>query len=233
MSEKKRSGWFYVFVGCGCLVLAGVVVVGVGTFMTIRWAKGFEEEMEDPVKRTAKARAVMSEVMGVDEAPAGLHPQVAIEAPFGLFKLVVLTDGDPLEDAADIEDAAQLFVYVEGPGWDKDWKAFARGGDPPFDDLGDMNINIRRSDEIGRGELAVHDMELAYLANRGEFSAESFSSDGVFSVILVRCPQGDKRSRTILWGGPEGQDPDDRVAGTPGDPERIAELMGQLRPCGA
>lgn len=229
----KRSGWFYVFVSCGVLLLIGVIVVGAGTFMTIRWAKGFQEEMEDPEKRTANANQVMREIMGVNEAPAGFHPQIAIEAPFGLFQLLILTDGDPLEDADDIEDAANLFVYIEGPGWDKDWKAFARGGEPPFDNLDDMNINVRRSDVIGKGELTVGNMELAYLANRGEFSAESFSSDGVFTVILVRCPDGDKRSRTIVWGGPDAKEPTDELTGTAGDPERIAEMVGHFRLCGA
>lgn len=233
MADGKRSGWYYVFVGCGCLVLAGVIVVGAGTFMTIRWAKGFQEEIEDPARRTANAKVTMQEIMGVAEPPPGLHPQIAIEAPFGLFKLLILTDGDPDGDARDIENSANLLVYIEGPGWDKDWKAFARGGDPPFDSLGDMNINVRRSDEIGRGELTVESMELAYIANRGEFSAESFSSEGVFSVILVRCPEGDQRSRTIFWGAPEGPDPDDSITGTPGDPARIVEMMGHFRLCGA
>ena len=109
----------------------------------------------------------------------------------------------------------------------------AGGGDPPFDDLDDLNINVRRADVIGRGELTVGKMELAYLANRGEFSAESFSSDGVFTVILVRCPEGDKRSRTIVWGGPEGTEPEDELTGTAGDPERIAEMVGHFRLCGA
>jgi len=233
MGDEKRSAWFYVFVSCGVLVLVGVILIGAGTFMTIRWAKGFQEEMEDPEKRTANANEVMLEIMGVQKAPAGFNPQIAIEAPFGLFQLLILTDGDPLEDAEDIDDAANLLVYIEGPGWDKDWKAFARGGEPPFDNLDEMNINIRRADVLRKGELTLGNMELAYMANRGEFSAESFSSDGVFTIILVRCPEGDKRSRTIVWGGPEGQDQEDVLAGTAGDPARIAEVIGQLRLCGA
>ena len=233
MSDKKRSGWFYVFVSCGVLLLVGVIVVGAGTFMTVRWARNIKQELEDPELRTAKANQVMRDIMGVEEPPEGYHAELSIQAPFGLFQVLILTDGGPVEDPDEIVNADNLFIYVEGPGWDSEWKKFARGGDPPFDNLDDLNINVRRSDIIGRGELIVGKMELAYLANRGEFSAESFSSDGVFTVILVRCPEGDKRSRTIVWGGPEGTEPGDELTGTAGDPERIAEMMGHFRLCGA
>jgi len=231
MGDEKRSGWFYVFVTCGVLILVGVIIVWTGTVMTIRWAKGLKQEMEDPEKRTARADQVMHDIMGVDDPPEGYHAEISIQAPFGFFQLLILTDGDPVDDPDDIGDADNLFVYVEGPGWDKDWKEFARGGDPPFDDLGDMNINVRRSDVIGQGELTIGKMELAYLANRGEFSAESFSSDGVFTIILVRCPEGDKRSRTIIWGGPEGTVEGDELTVTAGDPERIAAMVGHFRLC--
>ncbi len=239
MSDKKRSGWFYVFVSCGVLLLVGVIVVGAGTFMTVRWAKNIKQELEAPELRIAKAHQAMSDIMGVEEPPEGYHAEMSIRAPFGLFQLLILTDGDLVEDLDEITDADHLLVYFEGPGWDSDWKKFANGGDPPFDNLDDLNINVRRSDVIGRGELTVGKMELAYLVNRGEFSAESFSSDGVFTVILVRCPEGDKRSRTIIWAGPEGKAESvdeadgEQVAGTTGDPDRIAEMMGYFPLCGA
>lgn len=231
MGDKKRSGWFYLFMGCGAVVLAGVIVVGVGAFITIRWAK----EMKDPELRTAKALSVTKQVMGVEELPEGYHAEVSLRAPFGFGTILVLTDGPGLVDDNEEPKFEHLFIYLEGPGWDSDWKKFARGGEPPFDSMDELNINIRNADVIARGELVVGNMELAYLAHRGEFSTEGYTSDGVFSVILVRCPEGDKRSRTIIWGGPkiEVEGRDNEVAGTPGDPDRIAEMMGHFRLCGA
>jgi len=230
MGDNKRSGWFYVFVGCGVLVLCTVIVIGVGAFMTIRWAR----EMEDPERRTAKAQRVTQQTMGVDELPEGYHAEVSLKAPFGFGTILVLTDGPGIIDNDEKPEFEHLFIYIEGPGWDDDWKAFARGGKPPFDNMDELNINIRKADVVAQGELAVGNMELAYLAHRGEFSTEGFASDGVFSVILVRCPEGDKRSRTIIWGGPdvavEGRDSE--VAGSVGDPERIAEMMGHFQLCG-
>ena len=76
---EKRSGWFYVFVSCGVLLLGGVIVVGVGAFMTIRWA----EDLKDPERRTAKAHQVTQKVMGVDTLPEGYHAEVSLRAPFG------------------------------------------------------------------------------------------------------------------------------------------------------
>jgi hypothetical protein len=225
----KRSGWFYVFVGCGVLVLAGILVVGAGAFMTIRWAK----EMKDPELRTAKALRETQKIMGVEQLPDGYHAEVSLRAPFGFGTILVLTDGPPMVDG-ETPEFENLLVYMEGPGWDKDWKEFANGGEPPFDNMDDLNINIRDSDVVGRGELTVGKMELAYLAHSGEFSAEGFASDGVFTVILVRCPEGDKRSRTIIWGGSEGIPEGEEIVltGTAGDPDRIAALMGHFRLCG-
>jgi len=233
MDDKKRSGWFYVFVSCGVLLVVGLIVGGAGAFMTIRWAKNLQQEMKDPERRTAKAHEVMRKVMETEVLPEGYHAEFALSAPFGVGSVVILTDGDLIENRDNMSDADHLFVYFEGPGWDSDWKKFARGGDPPFDNLDELNINIRRSDVIGQGELVVGKMELAYLVNRGEFSAEGFSSDGVFSIILVRCPEGDTRSRTIFWAGPEPEDADGEITGTTGDPDRIATMMGYFPLCGA
>lgn len=235
MSDKKRSGWFYVFVSCGVLLLVGVIVVGAITFMAVRWAK----DLKDPERRTAKAYEVAREVMGAEELPEGYHAEIALRAPLGIFTVVVLTDGEPTDGPHQMPDGDHMLLYFEGPGRNRAWKKFANGGDPPFDNLDDLNINVRRSDVIGQGELTVGKMELAYLVNRGEFSAESFSSDGIFTVILVRCPEGDRRSRTIIWAGPEGEAESvdeadgEQVAGTTGDPDRIAEMMGYFPLCGA
>lgn len=229
---EKRSGWFYVFVGCGGLLLVGIIVVGVGAFMTVRWAKEIKADLEDPERRTANATEVVQEAMGAETLPEGYEAQVALEAPFGMGKIVILTDGEFMEGEGNAPDFEHLLLYMEGPGWDSDWKKFARGGDPPFDNMDQLNINIRDSDVVGQGELTVGKMELAYLTHEGEFSAEGYTSEGVFSIILARCPDGDKRSRTLIWGGSEGPGEDGSLTGTCGDPSRIADLMDYFPLCG-
>jgi hypothetical protein len=212
------------------MVLAGVIVVGFVAFVSIRWAR----EMKDPELRSAKALSATQKIMGVKDLPAGYHAEVSLSAPFGFGTILVLTDGPPLLDNDEGPEFDHLFVYIEGPGWDKDWKEFARGGEPPFDNMDELNINIRGADVISRGELTVGKMELAYMVHRGEFSTEGFASDGVFSVILVRCPEGDQRSRTIIWGGPgdDAEALEGDLDGTPGDPLRIAEMLGHFQLCG-
>jgi hypothetical protein len=229
MSGQKRSGWSYVFVGCGVLFLASVVAIGAIVFMTLRWTKNFESEMEDPQLRTAKA----AEAMNMERLPEGYHVAMNINAPFGFGSLVMLTDGEPGKDAHDIDTGDHFFLYIEGPGWDNDWKEFVRGGDPPFNNLSELNIHIDEAQRVGYGELIVGSMEVFYSAALGNVSTEGFHRDeGVFSILLVRCPQGDKRSRVIVWSGPppdEGSE--DRIRGTTGDPARIAEMLGNFRLC--
>ena len=230
MSAQKRSGWFYVLVSCGVLFLAAVVAIGAVVFMALRWTKNFASEMEDPQLRTAKA----IEAMNMETLPEGYHVAMSLNAPFGFGNLVMLTDGEQGEDAHDIDTGDHFLLYIEGPGWDRDWKEFVRGGDPPFDSLSELNINIDGTQRVGQGELTVGRMEVFYSAGLGDVSAEGFHRDeGVFSILLVRCPQGDKRSRAIVWSGPPADEgPEDRTHGTTADPARIAEMLGNFRLCG-
>lgn len=229
MADGKRSAWFYVFVGCGVLLLVGVLVVGIGTVMTVRWAKSVKDEFEDPVTRTANAK----QLLAAEQLPEGYQASMHIRLPFGLGRMLALTDGSENGGSDVLSDGDHVFFYMEGPGWDEDWKRFADGGDPPFDNLSELNINVDRREQLSTGELMVGAMELFYAVNRGEISGEGFhSNDGVFSIVLVRCPEGDKRSRTILWAGPAARaEAEDPLAGTTGDPARIAEMMGNFRLC--
>jgi hypothetical protein len=226
---EKRSGWFYVFVSCGVLLLAGAIVIGVGTVMTVRWAKDVKDELEDPVARTNQAK----ELLATEELPAGYQASMHVRLPFGLGRMLALTDGEKVSPSDPLSNGEHVFFYLEGPGWDEDWKAFAAGGDPPFDNLDALNINVDSRERIATGELKVGAMELFYAANRGEISGEGFhADDGVFSIVLVRCPNGDEHSRTILWAGPAADEgSEDPVAGTTADPARIAEMMGHFELC--
>ena len=64
---EKRSGWFYVFVGCGALAFIAIAGIGVVAFMSVRWAKNVKAELEDPVVREERAR----EYLGTDDLPEG------------------------------------------------------------------------------------------------------------------------------------------------------------------
>ena len=229
MADEKRSGWFYVLVSCGVLFIVGAILVGAGTFMAVRWGNNLQEELEDPVARTANAK----EMLGAEQLPEGYHATVHIRFPLGLGRMIVLTDGEATTPDS-LAAADHFFFYMEGPGWDADWKKFAAGGEPPFDNLEELNINIDTRQRLTTGDLVVGKMEVFYAANRGEISGEGFhSNDGVFAVVLVRCPEGDKHSRTIVWSGPApSEDHEDGVSGTTGDPVRIGEMLGHFSLCG-
>jgi hypothetical protein len=226
---EKRSGWFYVFVSCGVLLLVGAVLVAAGTIMTVRWAKNVKSELDDPVARTDRAK----ELLATDELPAGYQATMHVQLPFGLGRMLALSDGEKVTPGDPLSDGDHVFFYIEGPGWDEDWKKFAAGGEPPFDSLDELNINVDSRQRLATGELTVGAMELFYAANRGEISGEGFhSDDGVFSIVLVRCPAGDRHSRMVLWAGPAAEEgAADPTAGTTADPQRIAEMMGNFRLC--
>lgn len=230
MGDKKRSGWFYVFVGCGLLMLVGVILVGVGTFLAVRWGQDLKQGLEDPATRTAGAK----ELLGAAELPAGYHAAVHIRFPMGLGRMVVLTDGKPTDKPDSLGDSDHLFIYMEGPGWDSDWKAFAAGGEPPFDNLDELGIQVDGGQRLSSGDFTSGNMEVFYATHRGGVSGEHFDSDdGVFAIALVRCMPGDGHSRTILWAGPPpADDAEDRVKGTTGDPERIRGMLGKFSLCG-
>lgn len=228
MSDKKRSGWFYLFVSCGVLFLGGVLVFGVVAVMVVRWGNNFKGELENPEVRTEKAR----EFLFAENLPEGYHAALHFNAPFGLMRMVMLTDGSPSDRPGRIQ-GEHMFLYVELPGWDSDWKEFANGGPPRFDDLDDLNIHIDRRERLATGDLVVGKMEIFYAVNRGEISGEGYhSDDGVFSIMLVRCPEGNKRHRTVVWSGPPSDVEEDPVSGTTGDPRRIAEMLENFQLCG-
>lgn len=230
MSENSRSGWFYVFVGCGVLLLGGILLIGIGSVMAVRWGNNLKQELEDPVARSANAR----ELLSADELPAGYYAAVHVKLPLGLGRMVVLSDGEPSDRPGDISDGEHVFFYMEGPGWDSDWKKFANGGDPDFDNLDELNVNVSNSGRLSTGSLTVGKMDVHYTSNRGEVSGEGFQSDeGVFSILLVRCPDGDKRSRTIIWSGPPAPEgAGDPLTGTTGDPQRIGAMLANFSLCG-
>ena len=114
----KTSPWVYVALGClGAAVAAILVVAGLG-FAGWRWARGLEEQLEDPEARTAK----VLEVLGAERVPDGYHAVIALEIPF-LMKMAILSDvpptpaGDPGQWSADrgFEERGLIFFEMPSP----------------------------------------------------------------------------------------------------------------------
>jgi hypothetical protein len=214
--------------GCGGLILVAVVVVGIAAFSTIKFAKNVEKEMQDPELRTTNGLASLN----ASSLPEGYHVTMNMRLPLNVARMVILADGEPESGPGVSSDGKHIFFYVEGPGWDSDWRKFAEGGEPPLDDLSQLKVNVGRTDKLSEGQFAVNGMEAFYTVRRGELSGQGYSTDdGVFSVVMVRCPDGDKRSRLGVWGGPPSED-GSSLEGTTGDAAEIEAFLSHFDLCG-
>jgi len=237
----KTSPWVYVALGClGAAVVAILVVAGLG-FAGWRWARGVEQQLEDPAAREAK----VLEVLGAERVPDGYHAVIAIEIPF-LMTMAILSDVPPHDDG----DAAEWsneggfeergLIYFEMPSWGDEGENlddFLEGRTDDAEFLRRSSIDLQRGEVIGRGEVDLPGAERArYVAQRGSIGGHGGDgAEGLTSTVLVECA-GDARIRLAIWFGP---DPDPEAApealavgGTVGDPELLAGFLGQFRFCG-
>jgi hypothetical protein len=240
----KTSPWVYVALGClGAAVAAILVVAGLG-FAGWRWARGLEEQLEDPEARTAK----VLDVLGAERVPDGYHAVIALEIPF-LMKMAMLSDLPPAEDgdsetwAADGGFEERGLIYFEMPSWGNERRNlddFLEGRTDDAEFLRRSSIDLQRGEVVARGELALPGAERArYVAQRGTIGGlDGEGAGGLTSTVLVECG-GDERIRLAIWFGP---DPDPAaapaalersgtLAGTVADPETLAAFLGQFRFC--
>ena len=226
-SQEGRSPWFWVFVGCGGLTLIAIIGIGVLAFGTIRFAKNVEKGMKDPKVRTEQGLSTL----GATELPPGYRVSMSFEAPFGVGSMVMLSDDPEPEGETPSFDGEHMFIYMMGPGWDSDWKKFIDGGEPPLDSLDELNVNIGDQRPLQKGQFEVFGGEAFYSAARGEISGDGFDQDdGIFSIVLIRCTSGDKKSRTAIWAGPPAET-DEALEGTTADAATLQSFFSYFKLC--
>jgi hypothetical protein len=235
MTDRRgRSPWVYV--GVGCLVVAGLAVSGVVTVALLgyRWAKQVEKDYRDPDTRAARVK----DVLGCDELPDGYHPVVGFSLPF-VTDTAVLSDRVPVEDEDHGDPFGERgFIYVKvltPPGQDqRELRDYIGGKSDDPGILSRNRIDIRARTVVGRGVIEQEGYRLHYLAQRGEVGLSEHRGHGVHALILVDCPE-DHRLRLGIWFGPDpapDSDPADiDYTGTPADPAAIDAFMGHFRLC--
>ncbi len=241
--DGKTQPWVWVVVGCGGAVLLGFLVIGGLGFMGWRWARTFEQQMEDPDAREAKAL----EVLGAERIPEGYHAMMAMEVPFAM-KMAILTDRPPdfeggggdadgsEEDWSEDDLGERGLFYFEMPSWGGErgnLEDFLEGRTDDAEFLRRSSIDLQRGEPIARGEVALPGAERArYVVQRGTIGDQGA---GLTSTVLVDCA-GDERIRLAIWFGPDPQPAAEAVevdlSGTVGDPARIGEFLGGFRFCG-
>jgi hypothetical protein len=230
MAESKTSPWLWI--GCGCLVAIGCIVLAIGGFMFMgfRWAQNVQETMEDPVARDAKVR----EILACDELPEGYHPLAGFGIPFFLDLAVLSSqehgEGPPgkmgergfiymkIRNVGDVEQ--QLSDLVDGTA-EKRPDIFVQS-----------NVSIDTDEVVTRGELDLEGSPFRYAVHRGGVAVEGSTADGLATLMLFECPST-SHVRFGIWFSPEADHPgaSDPLAGTAGDVDGMAEFVSHFEIC--
>lgn len=226
MAEKKTSPWVWFAVGCGGIVVVGVLVLAVVIGFGVREARKIGAELKDPDKREARAL----EILGADELPEGYSVALAISLPL-VIDFVMLTDRPPTageEVDPGFDESGLWYQEIIGMGRRYDEaRAYFAGESDDASVLRDAGVNVNVDEILDRGTFEQGDRTMMYIVLRGGLSTQGQSHEGMMTITLIDCP-GDSRGRFSMWFGP---DPDPTAApgevdltGSVGDPARIAAI---------
>lgn len=208
MAKKNTSPWVYV--GCGC---AGLIILAIGVVATLGFgAFSFVKDMEANLKDPAKRHEQALEILGADELPEGFRAQLNMRAPFSLFEMVMLSDGEPVEyDAsgggADLDSenmGKNAFFFMAMPDVGDARREFERllegDGMGELDDVNvDVNFDFRSRQVLGHGEMEIPPQNIRYAAHSGQFRGQHEDRDGTYAVMLFDCPGSSKVRVAFYW----------------------------------
>jgi hypothetical protein len=233
--QKKKSPWLYVGIGCGALVLMGIIATVAAVMFGVNKLQQYKEDMSNPVTRTEKVKAVL----GADTLPEGYSAVMALSVPMVMDTALLSTraPGAPAPTtpsevrsflyfwlkASTVNDAEELTAYLEG-----------RSDDASVLTRNKIRINTREI--IRRGAIRFGERRVLYLAQRGELQSQSHSSQGpgINALILFECP-GQTALRLGLWMSPDPspgtplQQLD--LEGTPADEAALRDFTAHFNPC--
>lgn len=240
---KRRGTPLWVTIGCGCgllvlLAIGGVVAAG---FFGASAFKGYIEDMKDPATRTAKA----AEILGAEQLPENYTAHIFLHIPW-LVDMVVASDSEPVvieDDNFELESDAigqHLFVYFSLPRSDsmdhEDFERMLRGESHSDGFKTDIDIEIESGQELSRGSFDLGPQELSYVGHRGELELDGDDIEGIYSQVLIDCPDDDV-TRAAVWFQRRDTLELDGIgissgAGTPADEETLRQFMDQFNVCG-
>ncbi len=239
MTNSKRGTSLWVTIGCGCLVLValGIAAVVAAGYFGASAVKGYVEDMKDPEARAAKA----GEILGAERLPEGYTAHLFLHIPW-LFDMAVLSDSEPVvieDDEFEFESDAigqHLFLYfaLRKSRMDHDDLEQMLRGESTSDGVKtDIDLEIESDEELSRGSFELGAQRLSYVGHRGELDLDDGDVDGIYSQVLIECPDADL-TRAAVWfqraGEAAGQGTG--VAGTPADEDALRRFMDHFNLCG-
>jgi hypothetical protein len=235
VEQKKRSPWVYVGIGCGVLLLLGIVTTIAGVSFLFKKGKEYQEDLANPITRTE----MVKKTLGAQTLPAGYFAVMSLSVP-AIMETAVLSTRSPDVPNTGRKEDVRVFVYVfvkmSSASDQKQLRDYLEGKSDDASVLARNNVRLGDGEIIGRGVVPLEGRRVLYLVQRGELSAQQSEREGpgLNSILFIECP-GQDRLRMGIWMAP---DPDlsapvDQLdlKGTPADPEAIRAFMSHLNPC--
>jgi hypothetical protein len=234
---KKTSPWVYVGLGCGAIVLLGLIAISGFTYLVYRQGKEMAKSFTDPKAREAKTR----EVLPYTALPAGYYPGGAMSIPF-LMEFAVLTDREPTNgqgpDQGNFDQRSFIFMNMRHLRDNREkMERYLRGEAPAPEDSAwnKSNVNFDAKKVIRRGQVEVGGQTVLYQASQGEIThkqggvSTEQKKEGIVTMVLPEC--ADDRLRFGIWMGPPPAGAADDYTGTPADPAALQEFLEHFRLC--
>jgi hypothetical protein len=237
----------YVGLGCGLIVLLGLIAVVGVTFFAYRQGKEMVNSFKDPKAREAKTR----QVLPYTTLPAGYYAGGAMSIPF-FMDFAVFTDREPTAgqapDQGSFDSRSFIFMNMRHLRDNREkMERYLRGEAPAPEDgaWSKSNVDFRANKVIRRGQLEVGGKTVLYQASEGEISHRQGGAGGVsvserkpglVTMVLPEC--ADDRLRFGVWIGPKptegaGQPTGEAAySGTPADPAALQDFLGHFQLCG-
>ncbi len=225
--SKSTSPWVYV--GCGCALLAVGMVTAIGACGMMGWReiRDLEATMKDPVVREQK----VLEMLGTDALPDGLYAQFYLRIPF-LLDVAMVSD---IASDAGFEEGHRPFTFDQQMvsvldvrdlgGHRAQFRSNLEDERLATDALEDVDVDLgfRAREVLGRGELAFDGWTYVHQRVRGQSSGPGSRREGVGVLGEIRCDDDDGRLRILSWFRAD-EASEDSASPEEGANQRLAEL---------
>ncbi len=156
-----------------------------------------------------------------------------------LMEMAMLTDrpADEEGEVPDLGSRGLIYMAMRNFGDDRDQlQAFFDGTTDSPEALRKSNIDVDLDERVASGRIGRDSGPILWVTHRGELGSDRAHGrhSGLVTLLSIDCPDDD-RNRVGIWFAPEPDEaeprPDDPLAGSIADPDRISGFVDHFRFC--